>query len=426
MKKCIALSGLFLLSGILFITGCKDGGDPKPVVAEAILYNGEEIANNAVIELQYGEEINLNTLFSIDPAKAQGTLKYTLVEQPAYMDITTDNQYVEVNAWTLTGSTLNSIARVPDALTGVPGRTREVQEGKLKVELIGGAQLSPLEVFIVQTDKPAIESIEPAVVSIVDNEEYTDAPDGNGNKLKTLTATDGDWTSFSLDLFNVMPLDYNRDRILVRACPNAEYIVTTSAGAVRTAGDKTKSGTGEYVVGFYCAAKGENETDDAYQARVTATYDAAVASGTGRIYVNLEAFVEPDAVVGIVLNTEAIGTAGAASFWTNTTNQRKMPASFVLAKLNNGETRAWNTTNDGILMVGEFSTHMEGRTKEYTDEDFPGWWSYAAIKAAYTALDTDCPVGTDLSFKITHKDHYNETAWTVQVETERLAGNPAA
>ncbi len=404
MKKAIVLFGTMLFAGAFLLSGCDKGGDNKPVDATGILYNGEEIANNATITVKYGEDVDLNTLFKLTPRKAEGSLKFTLVEQPAYIDVTTGETAQEVIAWQLSGSTLKTLARVPDALNEGT-RLRQVFEGKLRVEIIDGVELSPIEVYIAQSDKPAIT--EPPVVVPLSRSGYEEVEDGN---LYYEVIAEGQTVYFNpvADYFMVLPLDYDPAGIVRRPSPDAQYIGNTDNGPRIVASRDTEGGEGEYVLGFYCTPKAEGESDAAYEARVDAAYEAAVAAGKGRIYVDL---IPGNKVVGIELSP-GIGTTGAASFWKS---GRKLATAFIVMKLADGTTRPYDSSSDSPLgfMAGEVD-NIVGHTDV---PDHNGWFTYIQPVPVIT-------VGEEFKFTITSKIHKLEPEWTVRVESEYLAANP--
>jgi hypothetical protein len=422
MKRSVILWGA-LLAVTSILSSCKKD-DPKIPDAEAILYNGAAVHSGDSIRVKYGEPIDLNTLFTLNPANAKGQLTYSLTEQPAYSDVTTNNEVKEIKAYSLEGSTLTSIARVPDELPGTGPRSRTVLQGELKIVLTGGADLNAIEVVLVQTDKPALEA--PVITfSAAANNDTRLTNTADGNKLMTLSTSSQPTRFSSENFFTVTPIDYDPVNILLRpgTNPASTYIRMSAAGALEVGGgfETEDHGQGQYMVAFYSAKRDTlTETNEVYQARVAAAFAAAEATGKHRIYVDVN-YVAPTTVVGIIANTDAIGKTGKASFWRNNANGRQVPQTFILAKLNDGNTRVYDPTTDGVVMAGKFDQYLEGRTTEYET----GWWSHVALKAAFgNNLDVDCPVGTDLSFTITHKDHIEEEGWTVKVETKRMAANP--
>lgn len=423
MKKLLTSA----LLAMVVLAGCKKDDPQTPATA----FDGPE-----AVEVAYGGSVDLNTLFSANGVG--GEFVYTLAGQPEYMSYPeTGGQYALVDAdgvYSVEGSTLTSEeVRVPDEL---PAETyaheRLVLQGKLKVELkVGGAVVDSEEYDIVQTDKPALQY----EISYVDNNALVVRPDGNRDYNLVL----GQDALPLHSLFNIDPIDYQYDptRIFVMTNQGATYINESSL-AIKTA-EIRESGvdaTGDFVVAFFLSPRGESETDEEYNARRDAAYAEALEAGSNRVYVNVT-YVEADAVIGIVAHEDAIGNSGTASFWRNNANGRQVPSNFVLMKLSSGDTRPYDSSKDEFtIMAGEFDEFLEGRTTEFTP-DYPGWWSHVALKLSFTDLDVDCPVGTLLQFKVSVQDkkdnggnvietRFLQPEWTVTIDTDRKAGNPAA
>lgn len=415
MKKTITLlSGLLLLAGASFLNGCKkNGGDgpviEPPVIPGGFLYGGERLTTGAIIQLKYGEEVDLNSLITLEKPETEGSLAYTLVRQPSYSDVTTGNEYVDIEAWTLDGSKIKSVVPIPNVLyEGDVERQRKVLQARLRIELEGGVEseeVAPVDVFVVQTDKPALAS--PMVVP-VGGDGYSDAPDGNGNKIRFVGASSG-YTYFPRSLFTVLPIDYDPANIVIEPGPGATYIENSSNG-IRTGGDANKMGAGEYILGFYCEPQGDNETGNAYQARLEAARQDAIESGAGRLYIDV---VPAEQVVGIELAT-GIGTTNSLSFYRVA---QKASTLFIVMKMADGTTRPYDSSKDSPLgfMAGEFVNIIGTTTSAVAGH--PGWHTNVNPSPAP-------PVGSPIEFTITSRVHKLEPGWTVRVETEYLPAAP--
>ncbi len=414
MKKILTCA---FVAVAVMLAGCKKDDNNKPDD------HATEFSGPSVVEVPYGGDVELDGLFTANGDG--GEFVFTVTGQPEYSSQPeTTGEWVAVDTddiYEVEGSTLTSTAvRVPDALSSTTHvYARSVIQGKLKVELkVDGVVVDEDEFDIVQTDKPELQY----EITYVDNENLTERTDGNMD----LNIVVGEGVTL-LGLFDISPIDFkfSDSRVVGMTSPDATYINPSSLSIRMDVINASETdATGEYVVAFFLSAKGADETDDAYNARKQAAYEEAVEAGSNRIYVNVE-YVAPDAIVGIILNEDVIGTTSTASFWRNNANGRMIPYNFVLLKLFSGETRAYDNSSDNLrIMAGEFDQYLEGRTTEYTT----GWWSHVALKQSFTDLDTDCPVGTPLQFKITveGEGRFLEPDWTVTVNTERLAANPAA
>ncbi|MDR0511160.1 MAG: hypothetical protein LBH06_08730 [Rikenellaceae bacterium] len=408
MKK---LTVLAVVTAIIGLTACKTDkpGGPAPEPG---------INHPDTVWVDYNGSVDLSTLFSV--VGTTGTLEYSVYRQPEYAEGSGD--YISLSAWELTGTTLNSKpnVRIPDAIAITSARTRAVREGLIHVAVTGSTTIAPITVVAAQkkSSKPALTPN----VYLVNNSNYTDGPDG---KLLTLYTTSNGMRTFTASSFDVSPIDFDQNNIVVRPKSGSAYILapgaplpggTGTAAATQAGGINAAYGTGDYVIAFYPTDRSTSGIQAAFDAAVAAT-DADPDSPLGaRLYVNVD-YVGPDGVVGIVASTWGTSTT---AFWRNNANGRQLPNSFVLMKLNSGNTRPYDGTEDGALTIygGQFNQYLEGRTTE--DADHPGWWSHVALKASEDLP----PVGTNVTFTVTVKQHHLDPDWTVDVSVNTVAANP--
>ncbi|MDR0687791.1 MAG: hypothetical protein LBF55_03775 [Prevotellaceae bacterium] len=346
------------------------------------------------LRISYNGTLDLSTIFSVEqPENGDAMLVYEVERQPDYAENSGD--YTSLTAYSVNGSTLTAATgvRVPDALNKGEGRVRTVREGLLKVSVVG---VDTLTYTIKMTGKPALTpviSVDPEIDGLVE-----------GNKL--VLQTTGGHRLFNATYFTISPIDFGEEDIRV-GIGAGDYITMAASGVPQAGGLDGTAGTSGYVVAYY--------KDN--------TLEGVLADETlpqARLYVDVE-YVAPTEVVGIELKSN-IGGCSANSFWRNNANGRQVPSAFVVLKLNNGETRAYDSSTDSHFgfLAGNFSEHMEGRTTE--DSDHPGWWTYVALK-----LNDALPeVGTAINFDVTSKEHFGEEGWTVTVTTQTVAANPGA
>lgn len=393
MKKYYFLATALLLC-------CLVGCDKDPV--EQVEATGIK-ATADTVRVAYGGTVDLSALFSIDPAGASGSLTYSISRQPEYVE-GNDAEYTEVEAYSVSGNTLASAdVRVPDAFVRSDA-LRTVREGKLKITLEGSSEAESVEVVIVQTDKPALTP----VITLSENENYTytDGPDG---KLLTLQ-TVGVPNVFPATWFKIAPVDFDPSDIRVGTGRVGNYI-TEFAGIPRAGGFGGATGTGGFIVAFYK----DNTLEE-----VLADENLPQA----RLYVNVE-YVEPDAVVGIVANTE-----NPPAFRHGNTST-KSTSGFVRIKLANGEEKPvgdFSSTHSFTWVSGYYSQTQPGTNDVYTvgsgkfypDEDAESLWREGNLKLN----NPDLPAGTEVRFKVSlaktvtggvTTEPLGEAAWTVDV-----------
>ncbi|MDR1022934.1 MAG: hypothetical protein LBL94_06675 [Prevotellaceae bacterium] len=355
------------------------------------------------LRIAYNGTLDLSAIFTLEqPEGGTATLSYAIDKQPEFVEGNGET-YTPVAAYSVSGDTLTAAqgVRVPDAVNAGDDRVRVVREGVLKVSAEGATALT---YTIQMTNKPALVPV------ITLSEALTEQLEGGILKL----TTSGQLRQFTATAFDIAPIDFGSEDIKVEIGAGGEYITEfgvdgeiTSTGIFQAGGSVGTAGTGGFIVAYY---KGN-------------TLDEVLADENlpqTRLNINVE-YVAPTAPVGIELYTEAIGTTGTAAFWRNNANGRQLPSSFILIKLNNGETRPYDGATDSNLgiLAGDFDQYLEGRTNE--DTEHSGWWSHVALK-----LNEDLPpVGTTVKFKVTSKAHFGEPDWTVTVETQTTAANPS-
>jgi hypothetical protein len=266
-------------------------------------------------------------------------------------------------------------------------RVRVVREGVLKVSAEGATALT---YTIQMTNKPA-----PVPVITL--------AEGSEGQLAGGTLTLETWGQphlFSATAFDIV-VDFGIEdiRVGIGAAGNNNYITISEFGGVPQAGGSAgKSGTGGFIVAYY-----KNNTLEEVLA------DPSLPQA--RLYINVE-YVDPPTVTGIVANTEAIGHKAAASFWKA---GQKSTSDFVLAKLSDGTTRAYNSNGDGTLLSGKFNENTKGAGTENVSHS--GW---------FPNVNLDGTPATDatLSWTITHTSHFEEEGWTVVITTQKLDANP--
>ena len=397
MKNIKIIYAIALL--IIGFAACKKD-DPAP--------NPEGIQGpaNDTIQVDYNGTVDLSALFSIEPVGAVGTLSYSNLQQPQQKEV--DNNWEAVNAYSLSGSVLTSTdVRVPDKFYADNARRRDVTEGTIKVSIQGNTAISEKTVVIVQKNKPVLTP----TITLADESLYTDVPDG---KLLTLK-TSGSPKYIYSTTFKVAPIDFAPENIRVRPQPESSYINAPSPTnpATSAGGRDGDVGEGDYVIAFYCESTVQTDIDAALAQAVAGTIPFA------KLYVNVEAVVPAD-VVGIEVDTEALGTKGRASFWRNNANGRQVPSGFIKVKLSNGDIEPYDASAHAIeLLAGEFDEHLEGRSLE--DPDHPGWWSHVSLKAGDLP-----PVGTEVSFTVSRKGaaYISKPEWTARITTNTVSSNP--
>jgi hypothetical protein len=379
---------LLFLGAALFSMLLSNGCDKdENTIVEPVAATGIKSTTDT-IRVAYDGTVDVSAYFSIEPTDAPGTLTYSISRQPEYVE-GNNAEYTSVTAYSVSGNTLTSAAeRVPDAFSRTNDASRTVNEGQLSVALSGSTITKT--VTIVQTNKP------PLVPEIKLAEVLTDVEAGT----LTLTTT-GTHRHITNSSFVISPIDFDPNDIKV-GIGAGDYITMHASGVPQAGGLNAADGTGGYVLAYY-----KDNTLEEVKADETLPQ--------ARLYVNVE-YVAPTAIVGIEANP-AIGSANTTKFYSNSNGQRKMPQNFIVVKLNNGETRAYNSGSDSGLsfLAGNFSAHLEGRTTE--DTDHSGWWTYVALKAADAVPD----VGTQVSFDVTVKAHFGEPEWTVTITTATTA-----
>jgi hypothetical protein len=350
-----------------------------------------KVANNQTndtLRIDYNGTLDLSAIFSLEQAQGgTATLTYIIDRQPDFVEGTAE-EYTSVEAYRVTGNLLTSIQgiRVPDTVN-VPAdnRLRVVREGKLKVSTAG----SDTTFTIIQTGKPEL------VPTIALDPEIT----GLNNGTLTLTTT-GQPRSFNATAFTISPIDFGISDIKIGIGAGDDYITISEYGGVPRAGGSTGTpGTGGYIVAYH-----KNNTLE--EVLTDETLPQA------RLYINVT-YVAPNAIVGIVANTEAIGTTAAASFWKLA---QKSTISFVKAKLNDGTIVAYSSSDHGSLLSGNFNANTKGAGTENTSH--PGWYPNVQLESPLPE------VGAEISWTITHSAHFEEDGWTVIITTTRLAEQP--
>jgi hypothetical protein len=285
-----------------------------------------------------------------------------------------------------------------------------VNEGKLKVSLKGEAEeaVQPVIVTIIQTEKPALVP----TITLIPGASYKEGPEGELNLLEVQTKARA--TSFTATLFEISPIDFDESDIRIVANEGSTYIFAPDdekGYAAWHAGDLdetvgTEDQTGDYIVAYH-----RSITPEQALAKPTTATDVA------KLYIDV-IYVAPTEIVGIELNTDVIGKATTASFWSNTSGQRKAAGGFILVRLNNDTSREWASSSDSgrfPLLAGNFDSYLEGRQTE--DVDHGGWFPSVGLKQN----DPVPSVGTPLKFDVTVKEHFGEEDWTVTVETKTVA-----
>jgi hypothetical protein len=359
------------------------------------------------IRIEYGKTLDLSTLFSIKDA-GNATLSYEIESQPSYA--VNDSALTTLDVYSVSGTTLTSKAvRVPDVVNKT--NKRHVNEGKLKVSLTGGPEGTEQSVSatIIQTNKPALVP----VIKLIPSPSYQAGPEGELNLLEVKTKKRA--ASFFTTQFEISPIDFDESDIAIVAKAGSTYIFAPNPN--------DEDGYGTWHAGALDSPVGTEDYIVAYHRLTTTATQAlakpATATDVARLYIDV-IYVAADIIVGIELNTAAIGIKSGASFWRNNANGRQVLPGFVLLLLNDDTTRAWNSSTDSdiTLMGGNFDEYLEGRTNQ--NSDHPGWWSHVALKLSGPLPE----VGTPLKFDITVKEHFLEEGWTVTVETTRLEANP--
>jgi hypothetical protein len=396
---------LMLAAAVIGFTACEKEKDPEGKTEEE-KKEQEQIVKLKVAATQtsdtlrvpYGGSLDLSAIFSLEQAEGGTvTLSYRINRQPEYAEGNGEYQSAGT-VYSVTGSTLASgDVRVPDALNFGDDRIRLVREATLKIEV---PNVLDTTFTIIQTDKPALTpviSLDPEITGLVD-----------GNKL--VLQTTGTPRNFSASYFTISPIDFGIEDIRV-GIGAGDYITMAASGIPRAGGVGQASGTGGYVVAYYK----DNTLEQVLR-------DETLPQA--KLYVDVE-YVEPGTVVGIELKPEigSASTVAAVRFYSATSNQRKMPYNFIVLKLGDGSTRAYDSSTDSHFgfLAGNFSEYLEGRTSE--DKDHSGWWTYVGLKAdpeITTPVTPLAPVGSDISFDITSKEHFGEDGWTVTVATKTV------
>ncbi|MDR3184266.1 MAG: hypothetical protein LBT49_02540 [Prevotellaceae bacterium] len=351
---------------------------------------------NDTLSIPYEREITLNTIFSAeraadDTSTAALTLEYALERQPSFAE--GSGEWTPYDAYSVTAGTLSALAgkRVPDVLAISETRSRAVREGVLKVSVnrAGYPGAAATATYVVKmTGKPDLVPV------------ITLAEGLTGVENGTLTLTTwGQPRQITRASFKIA-LEFEEEDIKVDIgnAGDDSYITTSLSGAIQAGGSSGKAGTGGFVVAYY--------KDNTLQ-EVLADETLPQA----KLYVNVT-FVDPPEVVGIELNVAAIGKCSTASFWKT---GQKTTTAFVLAKLNDGTTRAYDSSQDGSLLSGNFNANTKGAGTE--NASHAGWYPNVNLNGT---PETDA----ELSWTITHANHFEETAWTVVVTTKKLAENP--
>lgn len=423
------------LSAVLVALGGCNVNDENPEAPDGVM------SEDNVVYVDQGGSTNLLEQVKVYPEGMEATLSFRIIQQPEYAESGSTTWVSLGEVFTLEGATLKSAdVRVPDEIPVDPvlmgamqlKYQRAVIPGVLEVMVRVGEDILSVEEFnIVQTNRTPL----PAPVITFKNPmpAVAGAPVADGDNWKyslLLSGLDsGATVNFNgVDYLDVMPIDYSPSFLhLDPGAENSDYF-REQGNAWRANG--TSEGTGGYLVGFW--APPINQEPEEYAAAKV----AAEATGNLRIYVDVETEAVP---VGIVANTAAIGTTGTASFWRSNANGRQAATSFILVQLSNGTTRPYDGSIDTFtVMAGYFDQYLEGRTANFgatMNSKYNGCWSHVALRLAFTDLDTECPVGTPLMFFVMASDtmdgetvvvkRFLETPWTVQINTDRKAANPA-
>ena len=429
MRKPLLFATMLLTAMSFAFSSCKKDPAPRPD-AEAI----EFLGSNDTIYIKYDGTLDLSEWFRIAPPRAQGTLVYRIDRQPDYREGADANApYTRVDAYSVSGNTLTSIegVRVPGVVIPRDGiftleRQRAVREGRLEVSLQGDASVEPLIIVIVQTDKPALVP----VVTVSYNPLNTEI----GGKMTRVLTNQGSTTSFNNSSFTIDPMDLEYTTTWQKVGDESRWVSQLNVGIVavnapyindtfQAGGEGADPSSGGYILGYHNS-----------MTREQALAEPETSTRVARLYVDIIAEDPESPIVGIVLNEAAISanTDTGVQFFQRiapfTTNSNRSPSSFILAKLENGTTRAWGTGGgaggrDGSLIVGELSEYMQLVT---LDANNPGWSSSIRLQ-----FDPEVPVGTPVSFTVarlrlgtTTLDQNPGPEQRVRVETHVIA-NPA-
>jgi hypothetical protein len=370
------------LCAMLLGNGCDKKENPELII-DPVDATGIK-ATTDTVRVAYGKSVDLSGYFSLEPANASGTLIYKVIRQPDYVE-GNDEEYTAVEAYSVSGNMLISAEkRVPDTLNAGGDRIRIVREGRLSVALAENSEVDPREVVIIQTGKPAVAP----VITLAANENFTYTA-GPSGKLLTLQAT-GLSRTFPASWFNIAPIDFDPNDIKV-GIGAGDYITMHANGVPQAGGSGAAHGSGGFVVAYY----------------KDHTLEEVLADATlpqARLYIDVEEYMLT--VDGIVISPN-VGLTNAASFKKS---GAKASSSFVYVKLSDGSTRAFDTSQDGSVLSGEFNHYTKGVAE---NSDRPGWFSNVN-------LNNSPADGETLSWTITHKDHFKEEGWTVTVTTTKL------